>query len=250
MTVLSVPAPGAILHVEVDGPEDGTPLLLFSGARCNTGMWTPVLALLSPFRVIRHDIRGTGHSRAEPGAEYGLDRYAEDAALVLDELGTSRVIVWGMAFGARAALALAARWPDRVRALALYDASVEAPDTAAQREGALRARQRRRELGLPEIERDRRWFEHDDESTVAASLAAVYRNPDHGRYAEGITVPVLIATGEFDPNLGASRRLAAGIPGAELVVMEAVGHGSVMQRPELCHEVLMSFLGRNGIAPD
>ncbi|HZU72305.1 MAG TPA: alpha/beta hydrolase [Acidimicrobiales bacterium] len=244
MAAQTVPVPAADIHVEVDGPPGAPTLLLFSGARCNVGMWTPVLpALTERFRVVRHDIRGTGRSRAAEGAEYGLDRYADDAAAVLDALGIDRVLVWGMAFGTRVALAFGARHGGRTVALALYDASVEAPDAQAQRDGAAEAKARRAELGLAEVERDRSWFEHDDDATLRVSLAAAYRDPDHSRYAESLSpMPVLIATGEFDPNLGASRRLREMIPGARLEVMEAVGHGSVMQRPELCLSILFDFL--------
>jgi len=244
MAIITVPVPGASLHAEVDGDPAAPALIAFSGASCNVGMWRPVLSTLTRhFRVVRHDVRGTGHSRTDPGAEYGLDRYGDDAAAVLDAVGVERAVAWGMAFGARVTLAFAARHPERVRAMALYDASVEAPDTGAQREGAARAKARRAELGLSELERDRSWFSHDDDATVRASLAAAYRDPDHSRYARALPpMPVLIATGEFDPNLDASRRLQQMIPGSRLQVMEAVGHGSVMQRPELCLSVLFDFL--------
>ncbi len=245
MTAISVAVEGADLHVEVDGPRDGPALLVFSGARCTTGMWEPVLGgLVDRFFVIRHDVRGTGRSHAAPDAEYGLDRYADDAEAILAHLGVGEVLVWGMAFGARVALAFASRHPGRVRALALFDASVEAPDPEAQKSGAKLAARRRAELGLPEVARQPGWFHHDDEETLRRSLAAAYRDPDHSRYAAGLTMPVLIATGDHDPNLPASRRLQGLIPGAELTVLEAVGHGSVMARPDLCLSVFVEFVDR------
>jgi pimeloyl-ACP methyl ester carboxylesterase len=238
---------GARLHVEVDGPTDAPALLLFSGARCTTGMWEPVLpGLVERFLVIRHDVRGTGRSWAAADAEFGLDRYADDAAAILEHLGVAGVMVWGMAFGARVALAFAARHPERVLALALFDASLEAPDTDAQRRGAQVAAKRRAELGLRDPERRPSWFEHEDEETLRKSLAAAYRDPDHRHYAQGVQVPVLIATGDHDPNLPASRRLQELIPGAELAVLEAVGHGSVLARPDLCLEVFLEFVERGG----
>ncbi len=247
MTPRTVALDGARLHVEVDGRSDAPGLLLFSGARCTTGMWESVLpGLVERFLVIRHDVRGTGKSWTAADAEFGLDRYADDAAAILDDLGVTRVVVWGMAFGARVALAFAARHRARVLALALFDASLEAPDTDAQRRGAQAAAQRRAELGLPEPERRPSWFEHEDEGTLRKSLAAAYRDPDHRHYAQGVNVAVLIATGDHDPNLPASRRLQELIPGAELQVLEAVGHGSVLARPDLCLEVFLGFVGQRG----
>lgn len=200
--------------------------------------------LAARFHVVRFDIRGTGHSVARADAVYGLDRYADDAAVVLDTLEIPRALVWGMAFGARVALAFASRHPEKVVGLALYDASVEPPDPGAQREGAAAAARRRAELGLRDPTRDPAWFAHDDEETLRRSLAVAYQDPDHSRYAEGIAVPVLIATGDYDPNLEPSRRLADRIEGAELTVLEAVGHGSVLARPELCAEVFLEFVDR------
>ncbi len=247
MNAIVVPVEGAELHVEVDGPAAGASVLLFSGARCTTRSWDPVIRMLTPrLRVIRHDIRGTGRSRAAEDATYGLDQYAEDAAAILDHLDVETTIAWGLAFGARVAMAFASRYPARVRALALFDASVEAPDTEAQRRGAELARQQRAALGIPEVERDPSWFEHENPETLRKALAAAYRDPDHRRYADGLRVPVLIATGDHDPNLPASERLQRMIPGAELVVLEAVGHGSALARPQLCVEVFLDFLLRQG----
>lgn len=245
MTDHRVAVQGADLFVVEDGRGTERALLLLSGARCTTRMWTPVMDRLSArFHVARFDIRGTGRSVARESAEYGLDRYADDAAVVLEHLQISRAVVWGMAFGARVALAFASRHPEMVTGLALYDASVEAPDPEAQRDGAAAAARRRAELGLPEPARDPAWFAHDDERTLRRSLAATYRDPDHRRYVEGVAVPVLVATGDHDPNLGPSRRLADRIEGAELTVLEAVGHGSVLARPELCTDVFLDFVDR------
>lgn len=223
--------------------------MLFSGARCNTRMWEPVLPRLAErFHVIRHDVRGTGRSRLRAETALGLDRYADDASLVLDACGRDSCMTWSMAFGSRVALAFASRHPGRASALALFDASAEKPDPAQQKAGAARARQERKRLGIAEITRNRDWFVSDDPDTLAAALAAAYAGGDHARYARGIAVPVLIATGEFDSNLPASRRLQQLIPGSELEVLPATGHGSVLQRPDLCLSVFESFVSRTGSA--
>lgn len=236
------------IHVVKDGAPNAPGLLLFSGARCNTGMWEPVLPPLSSrFHVIRHDVRGTGHSKLKPDAPLGLDYCADDAVAVLDELGVDQCAVWGMAFGSRVALAFAARHPDRVSRLALFDASVEAPDWQAQQQSMRNAREARQRLQIPEIQLNNCWFDHDSPETLAAVLRASFAQGDHQRYAHRVTAPTLIATGELDPNLGASRRLQRIIPGSRLTVLEATGHGSVLQRPDLCLSVVLPFLDQ-GVA--
>ena len=54
-------------------------------------------------------------------------------------------------------------------------------------------------------------------------------------------MPVLVATGDHDPNLEYSREIVETVPGARLVVMENVGHGSVLQRPDLTTRVFLEF---------
>jgi 3-oxoadipate enol-lactonase len=239
---------GADIYATRSGRPDRPALLLCNGARCNTSMWDPLMSELERrFLVVRHDVRGTGRSRLVPGAELGLDRYADDAAAVLDFIGAARCIVWGMAFGSRVALAFASRHSARVAALTLFDASVESPDPQAQAESARRARERRRALGMAEGTLDPAWFANDDPDTLRAALRAAYANGSHASYARRLRVPTLIATGEFDPNLSASRRLHRMIPESELVVLEAVGHGSVLQRPALCLEVFEHFLAQRQV---
>ena len=199
------------------------------------------------FLVVRHDVRGTGQSRLTPDGALGLDRYADDAAAVLDFVGAARCIVWGMAFGSRLALAFASRHSTRVVALALYDASVESPDPTAQAESARHARERRRALGIAEVTFDPAWFANDDPDTLRRALHAAYAGGSHAPYAEGVHVPTLIATGELDSNLPASRRLHEMVPDSELVVLEAVGHGSVLQRPDLCLEVFEHFVSQHHV---
>ena len=53
--------------------------------------------------------------------------------------------------------------------------------------------------------------------------------------------PLLVATGDHDPNLASSRELVARIPGARLEVLEQVGHGSVLQRPDLAVQTWLAW---------
>ena len=55
-------------------------------------------------------------------------------------------------------------------------------------------------------------------------------------------MPTLVATGDHDPNLASSRDLVATAPDAHLVVLENVGHGSVLQRPGLTTDIFLDFV--------
>jgi pimeloyl-ACP methyl ester carboxylesterase/DNA-binding CsgD family transcriptional regulator len=77
--------------------------------------------LASGRRVIRYDKRGLGLSDRLTGLEaYTLDTQVADALAVLDASGSPRVAIFAWSIGGPIALALAARYPDRVSHLILY----------------------------------------------------------------------------------------------------------------------------------
>jgi 3-oxoadipate enol-lactonase len=238
-----VPVDGATLHVEVDGPEGAPALLLWNGARCTTHMWDAVVPRLADrFRVIRFDVRGTGQSTAAEGEEqYSFDRYAADAIALLERFGYEDSLVWSMAWGSRAALAYAGMHPERVRLLALYDASVGAADVAAQAAGREKAFAAQQAAGIPLMERPEGWNDNRDPETLGLALSAA-RKIDLPSFLPRVEAPTLVSTGAYDPNLESSRRIAEEIAGARLIVMENVGHGSVLQRPDLATEIFLEFV--------
>jgi len=64
---------GVELHVEVD--ESGPALMLVNGAFCTVRQWDGIVGRLAEsFRVIRHDVRGTGRSAAGPDDGYTFER--------------------------------------------------------------------------------------------------------------------------------------------------------------------------------
>ena len=129
--------PGARLHYRVSGSDELPPVLLWHGAGCNLEMWQSVAhQLKSDFRFIQWDIRGCGQSHATAPATYCLERYAQDACGLLDALCIDRCHLWSMAWGSRAALVFAARYPERVQSAALFDLSIDVANPAAQKIGA------------------------------------------------------------------------------------------------------------------
>ena len=242
MTTRWITVNGATLHAEADGAEDVPAVLLWSGARCTVRMWDRVVPRLTErFRAIRFDVRGTGSSSpAADSSQYALDVYAKDANRVLDAFGVAHCHIWGMAWGSRAALAYCLLHPERALSVALYDASIATPDPDAQREGARRALERQTAAGIPRFDRPAGWREHAHPDAVPAAMAAAARFDFEGAPPR-VNAPMLVATGDHDPNLPSSRDIAASAPNAQLVVFEHVGHGSVLQRPDLAVETFLDF---------
>jgi pimeloyl-ACP methyl ester carboxylesterase len=76
--------------------------------------------LASFSRLILFDKRGMGLS--DRPLDVDVDRWVEDARVVLDAVGSERAAVLGVAAGGLIAIPFAATYPDRVRVLVLYGA--------------------------------------------------------------------------------------------------------------------------------
>lgn len=239
---MQIDSDGTSLHVEVDGDPRGAPLLLWNGAGCTLRMWDLVVPRLAErHRLIRFDVRGTGESApASDASQYTFEQYADDANRILDRLGVERTHVWSIAWGSRAALAYSALHPARVVSLMLSDASIGPADVAAQLDGARRALERQLAAGIPRFDLPDGWSRHRTPEAVPLALSAAGKF-DLRAAAARLTMPVLVATGDHDPNLASSRELVALAPHARLVVLKDVGHGSVLQRPDLASRTFLEF---------
>ena len=64
---------------------------------------------------------------------------------------------------------------------------------------------------------------------------------DLGLAIKKMSMPVLLVTGDHDPNLISSKEINAGLPNSSLKILKNVGHGSVLQRPDLCADEFQTF---------
>lgn len=102
---------------------DGSPVMLIHGSGPGVTAWAnwrllmPVLA--SRRRVIAPDMFGFGYSERPPQADYRRDAWVEHAVGVLDALDIERADLIGNSFGGGIALALAIKYPHRVRRMVL-----------------------------------------------------------------------------------------------------------------------------------
>jgi pimeloyl-ACP methyl ester carboxylesterase len=126
---------GPRICYRLDGPADGTPLVLIAGLGLDLTSWPQRLVdgfTERGFRVVRLDNRDAGRSsridapppgrlrqlfaRPRPDA-YDLGDMAADTVGLLDHLGLERVELVGMSMGGMIAHTVAARHPDRVGSL-------------------------------------------------------------------------------------------------------------------------------------
>src|SRR3954468_15962983 len=108
---------GVGLEVWVDGPDDGTPVLLLHGWPDTHALWRHQVAALTAagFRTIAPDLRGFGASdQPEKVEAYRLQHTVVDMLAVLGALGADKAHVVAHDWGAAAAWGLASFVPDKV----------------------------------------------------------------------------------------------------------------------------------------
>src|SRR3954468_9345481 len=182
---------------------------------------------------------------------YGLADLADDTVGLLDALGLESVHLVGASMGGMIAQLVAVRHPSRVRSLTSImsttgDPGVGAPSEAAMgvllappardREAAIqRAVDTYRVIGSPGFEfdeqalRERAALSYDrryNPAGVARQLAAILTAPDRTADLGALDVPTLVVHGQADAlvNVSGGRATAAAVPGAELLVLEGMGH--------------------------
>jgi len=247
------------LWVDVQGPDDGHPVVLLTGADTPGFRWTPaaVTPLVdSGYRVVRFDHRDCGRStRLESSAAYTLDDMAGDVVALLDRLSIGATHLIGRSMGGMIAQVLALDHPDRVRSLTfigttpgagddrlaspdpdfvekmtlrLFEGPPSDPegqvewiaDLAALMNGPLYPLDRSAEVGLARSEVETGW------AAETGHGIAVYSSPSRlDRLAE-IEAPTLVVHGTVDPVFPVEhgRALAEGIAGAIYIEVDGLGH--------------------------
>jgi pimeloyl-ACP methyl ester carboxylesterase len=251
------------LELAYDDAGAGVPLLLLHGWPHDRTLWAgQVRGLVTHARCIAPDLRGFGGSSV--AAPYTIDRYADDAAALMDSLGIERAVIGGLSMGGYVAFAMLRRHRDRIRALVLADTRATA-DTDEVRSNrmrlialieehgveALAARQLRPTLGRstfeqqPElVEAVRRMMASAPAEGAIGALRAMAERPDSSALLSAIGVPTLVVGGAEDTFTLPSEleALAAAIPGSRLELLERCGHVCPIERPAAFNHVVAEFL--------
>lgn len=116
------------IHYYQGGPASGETLVLLHGFAADKDNWLRFSRpLTQDYRVIALDLPGFGDSDLPPGS-YDVGTQAERLADILDELGVQQAHVLGNSMGGQIAALFAARYPERVRSLALFaNAGIDSP---------------------------------------------------------------------------------------------------------------------------
>ena len=225
----------AILNYEISGDSSNPTLVLWHGAGCSLRMWDIALnSLKDRFFCIAFDVRGAGQSIAgiEPLDQFTFEQYSKDINAILEELEIQKFHLWSMAWGTRAAMAYCSLNPGKVLSAVFSDASIGVADIVAQKEGVKKALSIQDKSGISRFDLPLGWNKHRNLETVELSLSAAAKF-NLSEVIENLQMPIMLMTGDHDPNLESSKEILDRLPLAKLKILEGVGHGSVLQRPDL-----------------
>lgn len=247
-------------HLRVADLGRGTPLLMHDGWVASWDLWLPLIEVLQhDWRCIAYDHRGVGASTFPPEA-ISAAALVEDVFRVLDAAGVEQCVIAGESLGCLVVEQAVLRDPSRFLGMVLVGGpapSVPDPAAAAGRQ-SLAAQMRADWAGyvdgfvtacLPEPDAAplHRWgvgtlLPAGPEAAIAMFAA----HQDIALPLEHINAPTLVIHGAQDVIVPASQgaQVSELIPGAELVLLEDVGHVPPLTRPRETAAVINQWWSR------
>ncbi|MBL8376861.1 MAG: alpha/beta hydrolase [Burkholderiales bacterium] len=248
--------PGAKLYASRSGPAGGQAILAIGGWIGSSELWQEPLAMLSEdHAVVSYDHRGTGISITTPEA-ISFDNLVSDALAVLDAYGIGQCVLAAESAGAQTALAVAARYPDRVSHLVIVDGmysrgvAVESdPFLQGLRSNYAATIERFVQLCVPETDSEhiKEWGRKllaRASPEAAIALRIVGSETDVTADIARIRQPTLVLHGSLDKIVPLDRAadLVNALPNASLVVLDNAGHVPTLTRPVQVANAIRSFL--------
>lgn len=263
---------GSVRLATLEAGEGGRPLLIshgFTGAKEDFADVADPLADAG-WWVIAPDLRGHGASdQPEQEEAYSLAVFAEDLFVLADQLGWDRFALLGHSMGGMIAQEMALGRPERIDRLVLMSTShgpIDELDPETVEVGVAILR----EQGLPallemltllpkaeptpsevRVRAERPGYVEFADGKVHRCSGAMYAamgmelTSRHDRLDDltSLTMPTLVIVGDEDRlMLAPSHRMAAAIPGAELVVVPDAAHSPQFENPDPWWKALSAFL--------
>jgi 3-oxoadipate enol-lactonase len=250
---------GCIIHVEVEGPQDGPVLMLSNSLGTNLHMWDDqVSAWTGHFRLIRYDRRGHGKSSV-PKGPYKMERLGRDVLAVLDALAIAKINWCGLSMGGMVGQWLGANAPNRIDKLILSNTSSYFADKPLW-EGRLKTVREKGLAAIVDVNMER-WFTKEFRERNPQAIAKMremflatnldgyigcgegIRDMDHRPLLAKISAPTLVIAGKQDPAtpLEGNEFICHHIAGASLAVLDAA-HIANIEQPRAYADTVLKFL--------
>ncbi|MFD5751558.1 alpha/beta fold hydrolase [Streptomyces sp. NPDC127033] len=238
---------------------EGSALVLLHSGVCDRQMWDAQwLPLIDAgYRVVRCDFRGFGETPVpdEPHND------AEDVLALLNSLGMAQAALVGSSYGGHVALEFAARWPERVSALALICSALPGHEPSAELNALGKDEDALIEagdiVGATELMVET-WLGPEADETAREAVRRMQRHAFELQMAAAedfepieakidlaaIQAPCLSVSGAHD--LADFRQIAARLPDllakADHVELPWAGHLPSLERPSAVTDLLIGFL--------
>ena len=254
-------ADGCPIHVEIEGPDDASPLILSNSLGTTLHMWDAQVApFTKAFRLVRYDRRGHGQSGV-PNGPYTMERLGRNALAIMDGLGIDKASWCGLSMGGMEGMWLGANAGDRFERLVLCNTSSHFADKAGWNDRLKLVR----EKGVAAFAKTNmeRWFTQGFRERAPQTITwmsemfsatplegyvgcgQAVRDMDHREILSRITVPTLVIIGRHDPATTpqAGEFVQSRIPGATLTTLDAA-HLSNVEQPGPFNDAVMGFLAK------
>ncbi|WP_290818715.1 alpha/beta fold hydrolase [Halovivax sp.] len=247
-----------IRGLDVAGPEDGRPIVFVHGAMFTRKMWAPQRdALADEFRVIAPDLPGHGE---RAGESFDLEPAIDLLDEVVDSAAGGRAVLVGLSLGGYVIAEYANRFPEKVDGLVVVGSSanpVRGMNLLTRITGGLARLATRSDLVERGVRRaGERWVRNRDlsgETEAEIIESGIYPRefgtpgPDlAGRNFRAALAsfagPALIVNGERDLMMRGGEDEHASVGGADVEIIEGVGHICNLHRPERFTEVVREFV--------
>ncbi|RTL41991.1 MAG: alpha/beta fold hydrolase [Burkholderiales bacterium] len=263
---------GLRLHYRDEGPPEAPVLLLLHGYGDSHATWEGWAAeLRGRYRLISLDLPGHGLTAAPAGTAIDRDAFAQLVLRFVRALALPPPVLAGNSMGGGVAWAVALHAPQAVRGLVLVAAAgwplpARTPSLAfrllaypwgrallARIDNRPLIRQAlRAQVGDPALITDAlvdRWAlyqRYPGHRPILMSAAPGAQAPVTAERLAGLRLPTLVLHGDVDPILPLehSRRFAAAIAGAELIVYPRVGHLPQREIPARSAADVAAFVAR------
>lgn len=243
-------------------------MVLLHAFPLNARMWEQqIAALAASHRVIAPDLLGFGRSEVPADrSAYSVEAWADDLAVLLDELRIERPVLVGLSMGGYVAFAFLRRRPHALAGLVLADtrATSDTAEIRSQREQhqeLLQAASHPVELADELLEPlvGRTSSRREEALAIARALLASNRTegligglealknrPDATGDLRRIVVPTTVVVGEQDRRSSpeAAKAMADAIAHARFTVVADAGHLTNLENPTAFNQALEELLAR------
>lgn len=246
----------------------GETLVLLHGFNADADHFNRVARHLARhFRILAPDLPGFGSTRPAATVDYRIEAQAEAVVHWMDRCGIQRCYLGGSSMGGYIACAIAARYPERIRALwLLAPGGVQSAALSPLFQEV--AEERHNPLVVRNFQDFRRLtdycFVHPPfiPAPLARSLAqrSAQRAVDHQRafdairfdsppleeLIEGLATPALVVWGRSDQvlNPAGAQVVESLMPNAEIIMLPDTGHLPMLERPRTVAESWISYCER------